>query len=207
MKRLSASERHALERLPPSWITGGVGLSADSCIAVRVAPGHASSARDLLRRAGVVRCLDIVETRGAVPRRRPNGAVAFPELAQPISFDRLYEELCWVCDMGGIGDFDVVLEPAVTAEHERNPRRYAQVTAHDDPPLFEFADQTLRLPWHNRLGLYAHEVGHVLDPDPQKTEPGADRAALERLGIEVGYDRRWPGKGLQVAVAGPGTDI
>jgi hypothetical protein len=131
-----------------------------------------------------------------------NGQV--PELARAIAFDQLYEEMCWVCDLGGIGDFDLVIEPTVTAEHVKNPRRYAQVTAHDTPPLFEFAEQTLRLSWPHRLGLMAHEVGHVLDPDPKKTEPGADQTALRALGIKIQYDPRWPGKGLQVAVDGPG---
>lgn len=130
----------------------------------------------------------------------------FPELDHPISFEQMCAELSWVCDLADLRDFDIVLEPSVTAEHEKNPRRYAQVTANDDPPQFEFAEQTLRLPWPHRLGLYAHEVGHVLDPDPKKTEPGADQTALKALGIRVGYDRRWPGKGLQVAVAGPGID-
>lgn len=132
----------------------------------------------------------------------------YPQLPRPISLDRLYDELGWVCDLPRvpIDDFDVVLDPGVTAEHEQNPRRYAQVTASHRPPLFEFGEQILLLPWPQRLGLYAHEVGHVLDPDPEKTEPGADETAYRELGIKIGYDRRWPGKGLQVAVAGPGID-
>lgn len=138
--------------------------------------------------------------------RRANTGKPVPHMKTPISFDQMYRELCWVCDLGGVEEFDLVLDPGVTAEHERNPRRYAQVTAHEELPLFEFAEQTLLLPWPNRLGLYAHELGHVLDPDPEKTEEGADATALRALGIEVDYDHRWPGKGLQVAVSGPGVD-
>ena len=47
----------------------------------------------------------------------------------------------------------------------------------------------------------------MLDPDERKTEPGADKAALDRLGIQIDYDHRWPGKGLQVATRGPGTSF
>lgn len=155
----------------------------------------------LLRSGGVTAPLDLVEM-GFPRSRNPT----FPQLGRPISFDQLYCELCWVCDLGGIDDLDVVLDPSVTAEHERNARRYAQVSTLDDPPTFEFAEQTLLLPWPHRLGLYAHEVGHVLDRKPEKTEDGADAMALRELGIRVGYDRRWPGKGLQVALNGPGMD-
>jgi hypothetical protein len=155
----------------------------------------------LLRSSGVTAPLDLVEME--FPRARNP---SFPQLDQPISFDQLYCELCWVCDMVGIYDLDVVLDPSVTEEHERNPRRYAQVSTVEDPPTFEFAEQTLLLPWPYRLGLYAHEVGHVLDPNAEKTEPGADATARRELGILVGYDRRWPGKGLQVAIDGPGMD-
>lgn len=197
---LRAARDRALSVLPRPWITGGIGI-APGALAVRVAPGHGQRAERLLRRSGVTVPLDIVEM--DVPRAR-NGAT-FPELPSPIGFDQLFHELSWVCDLGAISDFDVALEPSVTAEHEQNPRRYAQVTAHEKVPLFEFAEQTLRLPWPHRLGLYAHEVGHVLDPDPKKTESGADQTALRELGIEIGYDRRWPGKGLQVATRGPGV--
>lgn len=185
--------------IPRRWISGGIGIMPTGQLTVRVHPGKGPSARARLERAGIVDA-QVLETTRA---RRRNG---FPELDHPIAFDQLFAELGWVCDLGGLDDFDVKLEPSVTAEHERNPRRYAQVTAHDDPPLFEFADQTLRLPWPMRLGLYAHEVGHVLDPDPNKTEPGADQTALRALGIRIGYDKRWPGKGLQVALSGPGVD-
>lgn len=197
---LSAQQDLARSLLPRGWVTGGVGRTPDGRLAVRVAPGRGRDAQAILRSGGLTAPLDLVEM--GVPRARNP---AFPQLRCPISFDQLYGELCWVCDLGRIHDLDVALDDSVTMEHERNHRRYAQVTALDDPPLFEFADQTLLLPWPHRLGLYAHEVGHVLDPSTEKTEPGADAAALRELGIQIGYDRRWPGKGLQVALDGPGV--
>lgn len=193
----------ALSLLPAGWVTGGVGTTPRGALAVRVAPGLGRRAEQVLRRGGVTVPVDLVETQ--VPVARAANPSALPELDRPISFDQLYHELCWVCDLGGIDDLDIVIDPSVTAEHEQNARRYAQVTASDRPPVFEFADQTLVLPWPHRLGLYAHEVGHVLDPDPDKTERGADETAHRELGITIGYDRRWPGKGLQVAVDGPGV--
>lgn len=192
----------ALRLLPPDWVTGGVGFTPDGRLAVRVGPGLAHRSQTVLRAGGVRAPLDIVEMHH--PRARNP---SHPELDHPISFDQLFHELSWVCDLprARVEDFDVVIEPSVTAEHEQNARRYAQVTASDRPPLFEFAEQTLLLPWPHRLGLYAHEVGHVLDPDPRKTEPGADQTAHRELGVQIGYDRRWPGKGLQVAIEGPGV--
>lgn len=193
----------ALRLLPQGWVTGGVGVGPGGKLGVRVAPGLGARARQVLRAGGVRAPIELVEM--GVPLPRAANPATIPELDRPISFDQLYHELCWVCDLGAIDDLDVVIDPEVTAEHEQNPRRYAQVTASHSPPVFEFAEQTLRLPWANRLGLYAHEVGHVLDPDPNKTEPGADQTARRELGITIGYDHRWPGKGLQVAVDGPGV--
>lgn len=199
--RMDEQQDLALSLLPEDWVTGGVGRTPDGRLAVRVVPGRRRQAWALLRSGGVTSPIDLVEME--IPRARNP---TFPQLGRAISFDQLYCELCWVCDLGEVDELDVVLDPSVTAEHLKNPRRYAQVTALDDPPTFEFADQILLLPWSHRLGLYAHEVGHVLDPDPNKTEPGADATALRELGIRIGYDRRWPGKGLQVALSGPGMD-
>lgn len=80
--------------------------------------------------------------------------------------------------------------------HQRNARRYAQVAPFCTPPQFELAPQTTHLPAKHRRGLLAHEVGHVLDP--YGSERDADLAAEEALGVRMGYDRRWPGRGLQV---------
>ena len=126
--------------------------------------------------------------------------MTYPQLQRPISFDQLVKELGECCERAGI-DFPyyVEIDPELTAEHERNPRRYAAVTARADVPTFYFAEQTLLLPYPNRLGLYAHEIGHVLDPDPDKTEDGADLQGMLALDVLIIYDHRWPGKGLQAA--------
>lgn len=130
----------------------------------------------------------------------------FPQLEHPIPFDQLAEELASVFREGArrtgtrTPPFGVALDEALTEEHRRNPRRYAAVTAHAPEPTFYFAEQTLWLPAPHRLGLYAHEVGHVLDPDPRKTEEGADLAGMAALDLLIVYDLRWPGKGLQVGV-------
>ncbi len=94
---------------------------------------------------------------------------------------------------------EIAYPAALQREHEQNSRRYAQV----DPtvPLFEFARSTRALPLKHRVGLYAHEIGHVLVP--WEDEDGADDAARRVLGVTIGYDRRWPGKGLQYAVTVP----
>lgn len=113
-----------------------------------------------------------------------------------ISLAQVRRELKEACDVAGIEDFTWTISDEVTREHERNPRRYAQV-ALGPVPHFEFAEQFRELPYPYRLGLYAHEVGHVLRPG---SEDDADRAGMEALGVLIVYDRRWPGKGLQVAV-------
>lgn len=89
--------------------------------------------------------------------------------------------------------------------HRSNTRRYAQVLLHDAlPPIFQLAPQTVWLPAPNRRALLAHEVGHALDPNGG--EDDADAAAGRHLGVRIGYDHRWPGKGLQVA-RNPDVDL
>lgn len=84
-------------------------------------------------------------------------------------------------------------------EHLRKRRRYAQCI----PPKlrFEFAEATLGLDAAHRRGVVAHEVGHVVEylMRGNTSERGADRTAKQTLGVEIGYDKSWPGKGLQVA--------
>lgn len=126
---------------------------------------------------------------------------AFPELARPISRRQVRDELAGVCALADINSFRLVFSDEVTREHKRNPRRYAQVMPWTQPPVFEFADQVRLLQWEHRLGLYAHEVGHVLaGRNGEHTEDEADIAAMEVLDLIILYDQRWPGKGLQTAV-------
>jgi hypothetical protein len=125
----------------------------------------------------------------------------FPQLAAPIPFGLLRSELASAVVRAQMGKpYSVRIDDALTREHLRNSRRYAAVTAHAESPTFFFAEQTLWLPFEYRLGLIAHEIGHVIDPDPLKTEDGADRHGMAALDLLITYDCRWPGKGLQVAV-------
>lgn len=87
---------------------------------------------------------------------------------------------------------------ALRRTHERNPRRYAECN-----PVtreFFFAPQTLALPRAHRCGLIAHEIGHALHGAHDHSENDADQAARRAMGVRIGYDRRWPGKGLQRAM-------
>ena len=121
-----------------------------------------------------------------------------PSLSKPIPMARLAAELRDLLVVAGIDPHRATIEfsPALDAEHRHNPRRYACVNT--SRPAFSFARATLWLPQAQRRGLLAHEVGHVLVPNG--TEADADRAAYRVLGIRIGYDRRWPGKGLQTAL-------
>lgn len=84
-------------------------------------------------------------------------------------------------------------------EHESNCRRYAQMIP--SSYRFEFARAILSLPPRHRLGLLAHEVGHLIAirNHGDDSEDGADLWARKGLGITIGYDMSWPGKGLQYA--------
>lgn len=131
-----------------------------------------------------------------------------PALSRPVSLDVLAEELRSVLaratDPRLVAASDglrvTIADPGspLSRTHARNPRRYAQCVPAEG--TFEFAPQVLWLPRGNRIGLIAHELGHwaahVLG-DPGHSEADADRAALEEFGVEIRYDRRWPGKGLQ----------
>ena len=121
-----------------------------------------------------------------------------PALAEPISEASFRVELEAVLLGAGVPESDVdglTLEfpEELRVRHQGDPRAYAEVQP--DRLLFRFAPQALLLPEENRLGLLAHEVGHVIDP--LATENGADRAAEQRLGVRILYAPRWPGKGLQ----------
>lgn len=141
--------------------------------------------------------------------RQPNPSPyhTHPRTKYPVPRRAVESQLYDLYKRGGLpGEPNVAWPNDLAALHEREPRRYAQVYSPPGPPQFagrgrprfEFAEQARWLPAPHRLGLVAHEVGHVLAGD-DGSEEGADRAAAERLGVKIGYDRRWPGKGLQVA--------
>lgn len=122
-----------------------------------------------------------------------------PKLRNPITKQTLREEMTVLANTADIGSFDVKFPASLDAEHDENPRRYAQCAV--EIPLFEFAHAILELPWPQRLGLYAHEIGHVVAwrTVGEHSEDDADRYAYEALGVRIEYDMRWPGKGLQRA--------
>jgi hypothetical protein len=123
-----------------------------------------------------------------------------PRLRQPITREQFADEFSDLAAHAGIADTCVIdLSDRMSAVHERNQRRYAEVEP--DGLHFYFAPEVLWLPADNRRGLIAHELGHVLcrDLPGGGTEDDADRAAQRVLGVTIAYDGRWPGKGLQTA--------
>ena len=94
-------------------------------------------------------------------------------------------------------------QPAEETEAKR--RDYAMV----DPEalVFRFSRKMLGLDARHRDGVIAHEVGHVVAWHRHRdgSERGADRAARRDLGITISYDKRYGGKGLQMA-ENPGDD-
>ncbi len=130
--------------------------------------------------------------------RRTCSEHSHPSLRRPVPRSRVESELWSLYEKAGLsGRPSVVWTEELRRTHDKNTRRYAQVLPGRDP-RFELAPQVARLPWRNREALLAHEIGHVLDPEGG--EDDADEAAFQALGVKIGYDRRWPGKGLQVRV-------
>lgn len=122
-----------------------------------------------------------------------------PALARPIRWSKFLSEFRVVWDRAGLDVYYAVFcdEELARLHSCRNSRRYAFVEFGSRGAGFYFAPQTLYLPKVNRLALICHEIGHVLAPG---TERDADRASWEVLGVRIGYDRRWRGKGLQTVV-------
>jgi hypothetical protein len=121
-----------------------------------------------------------------------------PELVEPVSEARFFHELQTLLLSAGVHGPSAVLvdlsfPEELRARHEKDARAYAEIQP--ETMVFRFAPQALYLPEANRLGLMAHEIGHLLDP--AATENGADEAAERALGVRILYDPRWPGKGLQ----------
>lgn len=200
------AQRHlAAHVVPPNWLADvAIAYDGSPFLSVRVLSGRQEEVFSRLRKAGLPGPYEVVEYPDRV--RRPNPEHPSEPVApyrypveSPIPPDQLVDELgtllqrTHLCD--GNPPAEVWLWDPLDREHAKNPRRYAQVI----PELrrFEFARATLQLPRCHRLGLLAHEIGHVLDP--RASEAGADRIAGQVLGVKIGYDRRWPGKGLQVS--------
>jgi len=91
----------------------------------------------------------------------------------------------------------IALSGPLGTTHCRNARRYAEVDC--ARRFFYFAPQVLELPLPNRRGLIGHEIGHVVmfERVGNHSEADADAAALFHVGVNVHYDGRWPGRGLQ----------
>lgn len=118
----------------------------------------------------------------------------------PLTFKNIREEAQAVMQAAGLPAYPVQHFRPLDEEHRRNARRYAQVRTGDNPRM-EFAGAIRELAPEHRLGLYAHEVGHLLFPSGGEAD--ADMAAYGLLGVHIGYDRKWPGKGLQTAILAP----
>ena len=88
------------------------------------------------------------------------------------------------------------------ARHARCSRDYAEVelryplaTRDGRPmPVYRFARAALALPVEHRIGLMAHECGHVASWETG-TERAADLAAWRVFGVKIAYDMRWPSRG------------
>ena len=135
-----------------------------------------------------------------MPTPEPIEPFRYP-VVSPISQAQLANEVEELLRLAGLindggPEYSVWIGGSLDDVHARDPRRYGQVIT--DTRVFEFATATMQLPYCHRLGLFAHEVGHVLAPTA--AEDGSDAASAQILGIRIGYDRRWPGKGLQFAL-------
>lgn len=117
-----------------------------------------------------------------------------------ITLSQLDAEVRSMAAQGGIDPHEVrVLLWSPDEERTRTSRDFAYV--YGPVPEVHFSKHTLGLGNAHREALIAHELGHVLAirTKGDYSEPGADRAAQQILGIPICYDRRnYPGKGLQV---------
>jgi cation transport regulator ChaC len=144
--------------------------------------------------------------KGVGRNRNPSPGHTHPMLKHPIPRGRVIGELYDLYYKAKLpGDPELSWPNSLSSKHAEDPRRYAQVFfGGGDPgiggrgrPRVELAEQVRWLPAAQRRGLLAHEVGHIVYPEG--TEDEADQAAYESTGVKIGYDHRWPGKGLQTA--------
>lgn len=121
-----------------------------------------------------------------------------------ISLRQLDDEVRQMAAHGGIDPSEVVVVLWTPAEEQaRTDRDFAYV--YGPIPEIHFSKHTLELGPAHREALIGHELGHVLSIRRRGdySEPGADDAARELLGVPICYDRRYSGKGLQVRCANP----
>ena len=118
----------------------------------------------------------------------------------PVSFKKVEKEFYSLSDIAGLPRYQVMHFRPLDEEHNRDRRRYAQVRAGNKPRM-EIASAFRELAPEHRLGLYAHELGHLMWPGGSESD--ADLAAYGLLDVYIGYDRAWPGKGLQTALLAP----
>lgn len=128
------------------------------------------------------------------------GGHRHPKLKKPIEPGLFLDEFddVWVRVFPNDRFPPILFTKALAITHTVCARRYAEVDLRRR--IFHFAPQVLWLPKPHRLGLIAHEIGHLLTyyaKGFQHTEDEADASAERLLGIKITYDHRWPGKGLQ----------
>jgi hypothetical protein len=85
--------------------------------------------------------------------------------------------------------------PLADEEHARSVRQYGH-TFCQAPPVVCVAAAWEQLPEGHRLGVLAHEVGHLL-AGPRGSEVQADQAVARRLGVNVSYLSSAHGERLQ----------
>ena len=192
-----------VEIICPATPEGGMKTTCDAC---NLCMGATKQARSIVTAPHGSGKVGIIERRGKrLPSLNPSPGHTHPMLAEPVPRGRVIGELYDLYYRTGLpGDPELSWPNSMAKTHARDSRRYAQVFIGAGPsangqgrPRVELAEQVRWLPRQHRRGLLAHEIGHALAPDG--TEDDADEAALEATGVRIGYDHRWPGKGLQVA--------
>ncbi len=131
----------------------------------------------------------------------------------PITREKLRAELDELLVRAGIAPDSVRLtfSRELDREHGRHKRTHAQVVL--GKREVQVAQAILKLDAAHRLGILAHEVGHICclaTIGEDHSEDQANRAAMEATQVLITYDRSWPGhhpddhsiRGLQV-----GTDM
>lgn len=117
-----------------------------------------------------------------------------PFLRRPISLHRLAREFGQLLERAGVSA-QIALDPRIQLGSLRD---YAATDLRTRWVYVAPRILRLRAPW--RIGLLAHEVGHLILRKRPHTERQANRAAANCLGIRILYDRRnFPGRGVEYA--------